>query len=87
MHRNARPTSDRAAKMHQRYYMAVIDWKRDPESKEAKKIAKATKKDGALLLAPNAYLEQWSGRRVRVRATARSREIIACRRATEPTGQ
>lgn len=63
MHRNARTQSSRAAKVHQRWFLAVIDWKHD---EKAVKKGKKSKK-GPLLTMPNAYLPQWSGRRVRVR--------------------
>ena len=59
MHRNARATADRSAKIHQRWFLTVVDWK--SKSKQADTTAPPT------LCMPNTYLEQWSGRSVRVK--------------------
>ena len=59
MHRNARAVSDRAAKVHQRWYLTVVDWK-------ASRLLDASAGPPPLSM-PNAYLEQWSGRPLRVK--------------------
>jgi hypothetical protein len=56
-HRNARSYSSRAAQIRQRWYLTVIDWQA---------TAKANA-DSPLLVMPNTYLKQWTGRRVRVK--------------------
>ena len=62
MHRNARAESTRAAQIRQRYFVAIIDWR--TAGSESPGSASATP---PLLAMPNAYMRQWSGRRVRVK--------------------
>ena len=58
-HRDARTNSGRAAQLRQRWYLSLIDWNACAHKKASE--------GPPLLVMPNTYFRQWSGRSVRVK--------------------
>ena len=67
-HRNARTRAQRAAQIRQRWFLAVIDWRTSAQSRDGSE---------PLLVMPNAYLQQWTGRQVRVKEPVYAGGVLA----------